>query len=228
MWRKIFNKIERWSLYAFALFEYTPAGERVHFSVRSVVKGHYRVTYRGVSAQKCPFDYVIYQMLINEIKPDLIIEIGTNNGGGSLYMADMLDILGDGIIHTIDIENKVPDIVRNHPRIKRFIDGWQGYDVKEAEGFKNVLIIEDGAHTYEDTIGALNKLAHLVTVGSYLVIEDGIVSKLGVQNAFNGGPLKAIREFLLNNKNFQNDTKYSDMFGKNATFNVNGYLKRVR
>ena len=215
-------------MYIINYVQFTPSAERVNFSVRSVVKGHYRVTYRGVPAQKCPFDYVIYQMLINKIKPDLIIEIGTNNGGGCLYMADLLDILGKGIIHTVDIEDKVLDVVRNHTRIKRFTNGWQGYDVNEAEGYEKVLIIEDGSHTYEDTIGALKKLAHLVTVDSYLIVEDGIVSKLGVKGEFNGGPLKAIREFLLENKNFQNDTEYSDMFGKNATFNVNGYLKKVK
>jgi cephalosporin hydroxylase len=36
-----------------------------------------------------PFDYVIYQMIINEVKPDLIIEIGSNIGG-ALYIADLL------------------------------------------------------------------------------------------------------------------------------------------
>lgn len=214
-------------MYFITFFEYTPKDERVSFSVRSVVKGHYKITYRGIPAQKCPFDYVMYQMLVHEIKPDLIIEIGTNNGGGSLYLADMLDVLGNGMIHTVDIEDKVGETVRNHPRIKRFVHGWQGYNVKEADGYAKILVIEDGSHTYEDTLGALKKLAHLVTVGSYLIVEDGIVSKLGVEGAFNGGPLKAIREFLPKNTNFVNDTYFSDMFGKNATFNVNGYLKRI-
>jgi cephalosporin hydroxylase len=223
----IFDKFEKGILYAWSYIRPVPKDERVSFSVRSVVKGHYKITYRGVPAQKCPFDYVLYQMIINEIKPDLIIEVGTNNGGGCLYMADMLDIIGEGTIHTIDIEDKVPEIVRNHPRIKRFTKGWEGYSVDNAKGYKKILVIEDGSHTYEDTIGAMNKLAHLVSVGSYLIVEDGIVSALGTEGSLNGGPLKALREFLPKNKNFTNDTYFSNMFGENATFNVNGYLKKT-
>ena len=40
--------------------------------------GHFGYTYRGVNCVKCPFDYALYQMLITEVKPDLIIEIGTH------------------------------------------------------------------------------------------------------------------------------------------------------
>ena len=131
------------------------------------------------------------------------------------------------MVHTIDIEDRTPQEVKEHPRIKRFLHGWQGYDLKNAEGFNTILIIEDGSHTYEDTIGALTKLHHLVTPGSYLIVEDGIVSALGVDYQFNGGPLKAIREFLVSHTNFENDSQFSHMFGTNATFNVNGYLKKV-
>ncbi len=213
--------------YSFIKNTLSPKNEKVSFSVRSIVKGHYKVTYRGVPAQKCPFDYVIYQMLIHEVKPDLIIEIGTNNGGGSLYMADILDVIGNGMVHTIDIEDKVSDVVKSHPRICRFIDGWEGYSLDNAKNYKKILIIEDGSHTYEDTLGALNKFAHLVSVNSYLIVEDGIVGNLGTEKSLHGGPLKAIREFLPKNKNFVNDIEFSNMFGENATFNVNGYLKRI-
>ena len=46
-------------------------------------------------------------MIICEVKPDLVIEIGTNIGGGALYIADLLDSLGKGIVHTIDIVAQV-------------------------------------------------------------------------------------------------------------------------
>ena len=63
----------------------------VNFNTKSICDGHHNVTYRGVKYIRCPFDYLIYQMVINEVKPDLIIEVGTNNGGGALYMADIMD-----------------------------------------------------------------------------------------------------------------------------------------
>lgn len=222
-----FTKAKRAFLYAKSSMLPSRPAEKVSFSIRSVIKGHYKVTYRGVPAQKCPFDYVMYQMIIHDLKPDLIIEVGTNCGGGSMYLADLLTLEGKGVVHTIDIEDRTPEQVKQHPRIKRFLGGWQGYDLTNAEGFKTILVIEDGSHTYEDTIGALIKLHPLVTKGSYLIVEDGIVSALGVDHQFNGGPLKAIREFLASNSAFKNDATFSHMFGSNATFNVNGYLKRI-
>ncbi len=43
----------------------------VKFDVNSLYNGHHLITYRGVKAIKCPFDYVIYQMMIFDLKPDL-------------------------------------------------------------------------------------------------------------------------------------------------------------
>ena len=196
-------------------------------NLMSLYHGHHKVTYRGIKAIRCPLDYVLYQMLIFEQKPDLIIEIGTNAGGGALYLADLLEIIGKGIVHTIDIKNSHDPMIDSHPRIKTFFDGWQGYYLNLASGFEKILIIEDGSHTYEDSLGALKKFSPLVNVGSYFVVEDGIIDDLGLKNKYNGGPLRAIEEFLKNNNSFLIDRKYCDLFGKNATFNVNGYLKKV-
>jgi len=67
-----------------------------------------------------------------------------------------------------------------------------------------------------------------VSLNSYFVIEDGIINALKMQKNFNGGPLKAINKFLIENNNFIIDRKYCDFFGKNATFNVDGFLKRIK
>ncbi len=90
------------------------------------------------------------------------------------------------------------------------------------------MIIEDGSHTYEDTLGAMNKFGSNVTLNSYLIVEDGIISELKMGKKFNGGPLRAIDEFLTIHDEFIIDRTLTDMFEKNATFNVNGYLKKVK
>ena len=198
------------------------------FSLEGVDKGHHNTTYRGIPCIKCPFDYVNYQMMISEIMPDLIIEIGTNFGGSALYMADLLDTLGKGMVHSIDIQDKVSDLVRNHKRIQLFKDGLEGYDLENASFANKILVIEDGSHMYESTLGTMNKFKHIVSVGSYMIIEDGILDTLGISNKFfNGGPLKAIREFLSENDNYIVDKRWEDMYGASATFNTSGYLKRV-
>jgi cephalosporin hydroxylase len=166
-------------------------------------------------------------MVINEVKPDLIIEIGTHQGGGSLYLADLLAMIGDGVVHTIDICNMVESpLVLDNPRIKRFVEGWEKYDLAAAQVCSRVLVIEDGAHTYEQSLGAIRRFHPLVSPGSYLIVEDGIVDYLGMKKDFNGGPVRAIEEFLGTNPQFSVDRTWCDFFGPNATFNVEGYLKR--
>lgn len=211
------------------MFKLKKDNSKVKFDVQSLYEGHHKITYRGIKAIKCPFDYVMYQMLIFELKPDLIIEIGTNKGGTALYFADLLDIFGKGEVHTIDILKDYADpVLNNNPRIKQFTDGYENYDLGLTKNFQRVLVIEDGSHTYEDTIGAVKKFSPIVTKGSYLIVEDGIVTELGMNKRFNGGPLKAINEFLAINKDFEIDRTWCDMFGVNATFNVEGYLKRIK
>ena len=137
----------------------------ISFSIESIVEGHHKVSYRGIKLIKDPFDYLLYQMIINEVKPDLIIEIGTNHGASSLYMADMLDLLGNGMIHTMDImEYPMDPLIVNHPRIKRFLGGFESYDLKNAEGFNNILVIDDGSHLYSHVKITMDKFKDLLFV----------------------------------------------------------------
>lgn len=200
----------------------------VSYSLKSIYKGHHQITYRGVKCIKCPFDYVLYQMILNEVKPDLIIEIGTNQGGSTLYLADLLEILGNGLIHSIDITDTCPPIVKQHARIKLFHQGWDSYDMEFAKGFEKVLVIEDSSHHYENTLSAIRKFEGLVSKNSYLIVEDGIIDALGWSKDFEGGPVKAINEFLSENNNFVRDSHWEDFFGKSATFNTKGFLKKVK
>ena len=57
----------------------------------------------GVRAIKNPFDCWIYQEIITEIRPDVIVEIGSAAGGSTLYLAHLLDLLGHGSVVSIDI-----------------------------------------------------------------------------------------------------------------------------
>ena len=202
--------------------------DKVYFDSNSLEHGHHKLLYKDIPIIKCPFDYVIYQMILWEVKPDLIIEIGTNRGGSALYFADLLDIIGHGEIHTIDIEDMAYADVKKHPRIKFFKEGYQQYDLKNTEGFKKIIVIEDGSHIYEDVIETISKFNSVVSNDSYFVVEDGILDKLGWKKKYNGGPNKAIKEFIKQNDSYIIDRKWCDLFGINATFNTNGFLKKIK
>jgi cephalosporin hydroxylase len=202
---------------------------QIELNIEKIVEGHHKVTYRGIKMIKNPFDYLLYQMIINEVKPDLIVEIGTNHGGTALYMSDMLDLIGKGEIHTIDVtEYPMDERVINNKRIKRFLGGYQSYDLKNCEGFETILVIDDGSHLYEHTLEILHKFKDIVTTNSYFIVEDGALIHIGLTQDYGGGPVRAIEEFLTTNDNYIIDRKWCDFFGKNATFNTNGFLKKVK
>jgi len=201
----------------------------IELDLQKIVNGHHKVTYRGIKMIKNPFDYLLYQMIINEVKPDLIIEVGTNHGGTALYMSDMLDLIGKGEIHTIDItEYPMDERVINNKRIKRFLGGYQAYDLKNCEGYEKILVIDDGSHLYEHTLEILQKFQDVVTPDSYFIVEDGALIHIGLTKDYGGGPVRAIEEFLQTNVNYIIDRNWCDFFGKNATFNTNGFLKKVK
>src|SRR3989442_15983052 len=75
-----------------------------------------RTYWMNVPCFKCPSDLWIYQEIIAEIQPDLIIETGKHMGGSALFMAHMLDIVGKGEIIKINVVKKSRRT--DHPRIK--------------------------------------------------------------------------------------------------------------
>jgi cephalosporin hydroxylase len=226
--KNIKEKLSNIYRFIISTISYVPSGEYVHFNSRTVANGHHKITYRGIPMIRCPFDYVIYQMILNEIKPDLVIEIGTHSGGTALYLADIMNNIGHGTVHSIDIIKMTSNIVEQHPRIKLFTDGWEKYDLVQTTQFSKILVIEDGSHMYESSYGALEKFSPIVSIGSYYIVEDGIINKLGLSGKYNGGPIRAIKEYMKKNDNFIIDRKYCDLFGRNATFNVIGYLKKIK
>ena len=73
-----------------------------------------RTRWLGVQCLKCPLDLWIYQELLHELRPDLVIETGTHEGGSALFLAHVMDALGHGRIASIDVR---PAVRPTHHRI---------------------------------------------------------------------------------------------------------------
>ena len=90
------------------------------------------------------------------------------------------------------------------------------------------LVVEDSAHTFAACLAALRFFASHMQPGELLVIEDGILTDLGLSEDYDGGPNRAVAEFCAGAPAvFAVDRDYCDMFGRNATYNPNGYLRRT-
>lgn len=182
----------------------------------------------GVKVLKNPLDLWVYQEIIFEIKPDVIIETGTAYGGSALYFASICDLLSKGRVVTIDV-NRPPVLIR-HKRVV-FLHG-SSLDLVifnkvkgEARRAKKTLVILDSDHWKGHVAKELKLYSQLVSVGSYLIVEDTIVNNHPVRPDFGPGPYEAVGEFLKENKNFRVDKTRGKFLISN---NPNGFLKRTR
>ena len=187
----------------------------------------HQTTYFGVTAFKSPLDAWVYQEIIYETKPDVIIEIGNFGGGGTLFLAHLCDLIGKGRIIGLDISHEfLPDHIKKHPRIK-FILGdacKMLEDVKKLiSNDEKVLVIEDSLHTYGNTLNVLRAYSTLIKPGDYFIVEDSIIQH-GLDQGTDPGPYKAIETFIHENKDFEIDRDREHFF---ITWNPKGYLKRI-
>lgn len=128
----------------------------------------------GAPISKSPFDLWIYQDLIGQTKPDLILECGSYTGGSALYFASLCSLIGNGEVLTIDLEATDPR--HAHPRVTCLqgssVEPSVVAQVRERAAGKKVLVTLDSDHSYEHVTKELATYAGLVNLGGYLVIED--------------------------------------------------------
>lgn len=201
-----------------------PFKEVLSVMQEKVTKGE---TYFGIHTLKSPTDAWVYQEIITEIKPDIVIEIGNFKGGSALMLAHILDNLRKGIVISIDQNHSaIDDKAWNHPRI-RWVTGdamivFNGVRDR-CRNAETVMVIEDSSHEYQNTLNILRKYSELVTKGSYLIVEDTICWH-GLDVGPNPGPYEATQDFLKENKNFEADKCREGFL---ITWNPDGYLRRV-
>ncbi|HEY6136565.1 MAG TPA: CmcI family methyltransferase [Thermoanaerobaculia bacterium] len=186
-----------------------------------------RSTYFGIATFKSPLDFWVYQELLYETRPDVIVEIGNFHGGSTLALAHLCDALGNGIVIGVDLSHEsVPEIVRRHARI-RLVDGdaCQAFPAvaRLAGGGRRVMVIEDSSHTFDNTLAVLRTYAPLVSPGGYFIVEDGIIHH-GLDGGPSPGPYEAIEVFVQENRCFEIDRSRESFL---ITWNPKGYLRRI-
>lgn len=185
------------------------------------------VSWFGIPVSKLPLDMWIYQELFWKIKPDYIIETGTDRGGSALFFAHICDLIDNGEVITIDINNYSEKV--NHPRITKIIGDSISIEViekiKHIVSEKNNIVILDSNHTKEHVLKEMEIYKDFVAVGNYMIVEDTNINGHPVMPGWGDGPMEAIKEFLKNRHDFVID-KSLEKF--KITFYPNGFLKRIR
>lgn len=177
----------------------------------------------GVPVLKPPTDLWVYQELIDEIKPELIIETGSCFGGSAFFMRHILDkSFPQGKIISIDITHRsITEKVRI-PGIEFYLGSsvdptTVAYVKGLAAGCERVMVILDSDHEEEHVAQELEIYAPLVTKGSILIVED---------TSNHPGPIAAVNSWALRHSNI--DFKKNLMGEKHMlTFNRDGYWERI-
>lgn len=190
-----------------------------------------------------PHDIVAMQEIIWQVKPNLIIETGIAHGGGLIFYASMLELIGgEGQVLGIDIE------IREHNRVEiekyamfKRITMIEGSSTDEevvrqvyefAKGKSPVLVALDSLHTHAHVLRELELYSPLVRKGSYIVVFDTVIEDMP-EGFFpdrpwgkGNNPKTAVHEFLKTNDRFIVDKEIENKLL--ITVAPDGYLKCVK
>lgn len=164
----------------------------------------YNFTWMGRPIIQLPQDMQVFQEIVWDVKPDLIIETGIAHGGSLIFSASLLalldyaDAVNEGTVLDpknparrvlgvdIDIREHNRIAVEAHPMASR-IKMIQGSSVEDsviekvraaAAEAKRVLVCLDSNHTHEHVLAELERYAPLVSKGSYCIVFDTVVEDM--------------------------------------------------
>jgi cephalosporin hydroxylase len=206
-------------------------------------KYSYNFTWLGRPIIQFPQDIVAMQEIIWRVRPDLIIETGIAHGGGLIFYASILELIGErGEVLGIDIDirehNRVE--IEKHPMCKRLkmiqgssVDDAVVAQVREiAKGKRAILVALDSNHCHAHVLCELQLYSPLVTRGSYLVVFDTGIEELP-EDFFpdrpwgkGNNPKTAVAEFVRGNDRFVVDKEIEDKLL--ITVARGGYLRCIR
>jgi cephalosporin hydroxylase len=190
-----------------------------------------------------PGDVVALQHLCWHVRPQAIVTTGVAAGGGPIFAASMLELLGgDGRVIAVDptVDGAVRARIAAHP-IGRRVELIEGGTIA-LETFARVrahvgdrapvMAILDHDHTHAHVRREIELYGELVSVGSYLVVLDTIMEDLpdgwfaGKRYGKGNNPGTAVRAFVAESDRFEIDRDIEDRVL--MTLAPGGFLRRVR
>lgn len=191
-------------------------------------RAYSKITWRGVQLLKYPTDLWVYGELLWRVRPEVVVETGTYVGGAALFFADMLDNIGEGTVISIDVADWADaEGPPAHPRISYLrgssVDPTIVGRVAEVAAGRTCFVILDSDHAADHVTAELDAYAPLVSLGSYLVVEDTNVHE--VRADYPPGPDDAVAKWLPHHPEFVVDRDCERLLLSAAP---GGYLRRIR
>jgi cephalosporin hydroxylase len=205
----------------------------------------YLWSWMGVPIIQMPADVMATQEVIWATKPDVIIETGVARGGSVLFMASLLEMMGNGKVIGVDIDIRPHnrESVENHPMSKRVVlieGGSVDADTlarvrAEIPADARVMVVLDSDHSRAHVLSECRAYGPMVTEGCYLVVADTLVGHLTEQNApkkrsklwFQGDePLSALRDYMAECDRFEVDEVLNGKLVLSSS--PGGYVRCIR
>jgi cephalosporin hydroxylase len=185
------------------------------------------VTWLGQPVWQNVLDLWSLQEAIAEIEPAVLLETGTNRGGSALFYANLFDLLGRGRVVTVDIESMHS---LEHPRVDFLIGSSIDEEIlatmrsaaEAADG--PVMVVLDSDHSAAHVLNELRAYGPLVTPGSMMLVQDGVIDTLPMFSGYRPGPLAAIEAYLTEVPGFGIDTRFDRRFL--VTHHPSGWLRK--
>jgi cephalosporin hydroxylase len=171
--------------------------------------------WRDLPLMKNAFDFAIYPMLLGELRPLSVFEVGSGSGASAIWFADTLSALGiSAHVQSVDLVK----VQVEHP-----IATFQRGDCSNPESLFDAdalraaphpwLVVEDAHHNVEAVLEHFHKF---LVPGDYLVVEDSDVKR------------ETLRKFVGTHPgNYLVDTRFTDFFGRNATCAADSIFVRM-
>ncbi len=185
--------------------------------------------WHGIPVHKTPTDLWVYQEILHETRPTLIIETGTAKGGSALYLAQIAEQLTPARVISIDIHNeRLRMVLPQHPAITYFSGSSTDAGIfaavqSQRRADDRVMVPLDSDHSEAHVRAELELYAPLVSSGCYLIVEDTNVNGHPVYPRHGPGPFEAVCDFRPAHPEFEVDRMREKFM---LTFNPNGYLRR--
>ena len=178
----------------------------------------------GIPIIQLPADIMTTQEVIWKTKPDIIIETGVARGGSVLFMASILEMMGNGQVIGVDIDIRKHnrESIESHPMSKR-VTLIEGGSVDESilkqvranipDGAR-VMVVLDSDHSRDHVLEECRAYGPMVTKDCYMVVADTLVGHLDEKEApqnrsqvwFKGNdPLTALQDYMLESDRFEID-----------------------
>ncbi|TRW14873.1 cephalosporin hydroxylase family protein [Glacieibacterium frigidum] len=183
-----------------------------------VRKYSYGFSWLGRPIIQLPDDMLRIQEAIWQVQPDVIVETGIAHGGSLIFYASLMEMIGKGRVIGLDIDIRAHNraAIEAHPMVKRItmIEGSSTAPetvaaVRQHIGPNDtVMLILDSNHSRDHVADELAAYADLVTPGSYILSQDGVMKLVaGSPRApaewATDNPITAVEAFLAGRDDFE-------------------------